>query len=49
MARVDDGELYLEIEGATAEQLRNGLAAGGLVFLCPSLFHLLSRSLFVGE
>jgi hypothetical protein len=27
MTRVDDGELYLEIRGATEEQLRAGLAA----------------------
>lgn len=27
MARVDDGELYLEIEGATEGQLRRGLIA----------------------
>lgn len=27
MARIDDGELYLEIEGATQEQLRAGLIA----------------------
>lgn len=27
MARIDDGELYLEIEGATEEQLRAGLSA----------------------
>ena len=27
MARIDDGELYLEIEGASEEQLRAGLIA----------------------
>lgn len=27
MTRVDDGELYLEIRGATEKQLRAGLAA----------------------
>lgn len=27
MARIDDGELYLEIEGATEEQLCAGLGA----------------------
>lgn len=27
MARIDDGELYLEIEGSTEEQLRSGLVA----------------------
>jgi len=41
MARIDDGLLYLEIDGASQEQLQKGLAAARL--------HIVRAGLFVDE